>query len=280
MSGEFERVTFDGAQLSIWRDGPVWDGVKAATLGGFGCDDAMAGAAAISSVCERLAGEGVGAVIGPMDGSPWNDYRFVVEGDGRAPFLMEPHNPPHYPEAFDAAGFDVIARYASAERSARARVDVPALPDGLVMRSLAVADFERELDRIFQLSLTAFAGNPFYRSISREAFLGKYLPFKDAIDPELVVLVEDGSGALAGFLFGVYDFAAADPLASVIMKTWASVRSGAGMAMAARLYETARDKGAERVINALFYDDGRSGALNARHGGEIFRRYALWGRRL
>ncbi len=70
----------------------------------FACETAEAGATAIRAAMAELKAEGFEAVLGPMDGDTWGKHRLVIESDGRPPFLMEPHNPPHYVDAFEPVG--------------------------------------------------------------------------------------------------------------------------------------------------------------------------------
>ncbi len=268
----------DGARFKIWREAPRLDGLRTAAIGAFSCDTALTGSMALKQAIDLLRSEGFGAVVGPMNGDTWSDYRFVIESDGSPPFFMEPHNPPFFPKAFEEAGFSIVARYASARRAADQPVNVDAAH--LNFRPLRLDDYQDELLRLHRLSLECFAGNAFYAPISAKAFLTKYLPLKPHIDPDLVLLVDGPQGELDAFIFGICDFAAQNPHTTVIAKTWASRVRGSGMPLMKALYERAQSQGAQTVINALFWESGTSSMLNAREGGEIFRRYALWGRRL
>ena len=120
-----EIITGDGASLAIYRDAPSLDGARTAALGQFECESAEAGARLMRVVIERLKGEGFGAVLGPMDGSTWGKHRLLVESDGRSPFLMEPSNPAHYVDAFEASGLGIVSP---------ARLTAPTVAAGAVAR--------------------------------------------------------------------------------------------------------------------------------------------------
>jgi hypothetical protein len=262
-----------GGRLSIWREAPSLNGRRTAALGAFDCDHAAAGAALLRRTADQLRVEGFGAVVGPMDGDTWSRHRLVVETDGRPPFLLEPANPAHHPLAFEEAGWPVIARYASAERSlSTARTTNPE-PPRLAVRALDMADAERELRRLHALSLEAFAGNFLYRPIGADVFLAQYRPILPLLDPELVLMAEDETGGLAAFLFGVPDPGSG----SVIMKTYASRVKGGGSLLADIFTARARERGYGSVIHALFHEDNLSARRSEAAGGRIFRRYALWG---
>jgi hypothetical protein len=275
-----EHVERADAGLTVWRDAPSLDGARTAALGAFSCADAPAGARLLRATAANLAAEGFAALIGPMDGDTWSAHRLVIESDGSAPFLMEPQNPSHFPEAFDAAGFAIVARYCSAERPGDAPIEASPLAAGITLRAFKSGDAEGELARIHALSLRAFADNAFYKPISAEHFIGLYLPIVPLLEPELVLMAEDAQGQLVGFLFAIPDFAEGDAPRSVILKTYASLQKGVGGALARVFHERVRERGFSRVIHALMHESN----LSARHSGNlnarVFRRYGLWAKLL
>lgn len=275
-----EIITGDGASLAIYREAPSLDGARTAALGQFECESAEAGARLIRVVMERLKGEGFRAVLGPMDGNTWGKHRLVVESDGRSPFLMEPSNPAHYVDAFEASGLGIVSRYVSAVRPANIAPGGSGAPAGLLLRAFDAARAEAELTRIHALSLAAFSSNHFYQPISLEDFLASYRPVLGAIDPELVLLAEDEAGALAAFLFALPNYAEGKTPKSVILKTYASRVKGAGSMLANEFHARARARGFSDVIHALMHESNLSALHSDKTGGKVFRRYALWGGRL
>lgn len=275
-----EVIIGDGASLAIYREAPSLNGLPTAALGQFQCETAEDGARLIHAAMERLRGEGFGAVLGPMDGNTWGKHRLVVESDGRAPFLMEPSNPTHYVEAFEASGLSVVSRYVSAARSSNVALSGSVAPPGLKLRNFDPARAEEELTRVHALSLQAFADNHFYQPISLDDFIASYRPVLGVIDPELVLFAEDETGVLRGFLFALPNLAEGQNPRSVILKTYASRMKGAGSMMANAFHERARAKGFGEVIHALMHDTNLSAQHSGNTGGKAFRRYALWGGRL
>ncbi len=277
---EPEVIEHDGAGAMIYRLAPSWGGLRTVAVGRFSCRDAKAGAGLLQDVCDRLRGEGYGAVLGPMDGNTWASYRLVVESDGSASFAMEPHNPEWYPEAFSAAGFEVVSRYISSVRDAGVAVKKPAAPIGVKLRAFDPSRAEEALGAIHALSVKAFAGNAFYTPISREAFVGSYMPVIGVLDPELVLLAEDARGELVGFLFGIPNLAEGAKPESVILKTYASAKKGVGSFLADTFHQRVQERAYERVIHALMHEDNLSAMHSDRTGGRVFRRYALYGVKL
>jgi hypothetical protein len=270
-------VSILGASLTIFRDAPSLDGKRTAALGAFACETAEAGAQAIREAMALLKTEGFGAVLGPMDGNTWGKHRLVVESDGRPAFLMEPSNPVHYVAAFEKSGLGIVSRYVSAVRPADVASPTVAAPAGLRLRNLDLARAEDELTRIHALSLEAFEDNHFYQPITQQDFLASYRPVLPAVDPELVLLLEDEAGALKGFLFAVPNLVEGPQTKTVILKTYASRVKGGGSMMANAFHERARARGFVDVIHALMHESNLSATHSDRTGGKVFRRYALWG---
>ncbi|MDZ4760850.1 MAG: hypothetical protein SGJ21_07245 [Alphaproteobacteria bacterium] len=272
-----ETFAIEGASAGIWRAAPSLNGARTAAVGAFACETAKAGAGLLQHIAEKMRSEGFGAVLGPMDGDTWGRHRLVVESDGRAPFLMEPSNPACHVEAFELAGWSVVSRYLSAERPADVLASATAAPPGLRLRTFEPARAKEELAQIHRLSLETFSANAFYAPISFEAFFEAYRPVLAAIDPGLVLLAEDGDGALQAFLFAIPNLAEGPGTRTVILKTYASRVKGGGSMLANAFHERARDRGFGTVIHALMHDSN----LSARHSGntdaKVFRRYALWG---
>ncbi len=76
-----------------WRQTPLLDGQKTGAIGGFDAADAEAAALLLDRAAHHLRHTGCRIALGPMNGNTWRRYRFVVESDGRGPFLLEPRNP-------------------------------------------------------------------------------------------------------------------------------------------------------------------------------------------
>lgn len=264
----------------LYRDAPSWQGLRTAAIGGFRCETAEAGAMLLAEAAAMLAREGFAALVGPMDGDTWHSYRLITESDGSPPFFLEPQSGPHDRAAFERAGFAPVARYVSA----RAPVPGPearlAPVNGVSVEAWDGSGADLLLDYLFSLSLRAFARNPFYQPIEREAFRTLYLPLLPRLDPRLVLLARDPAGAVCGFLLGFPDFLAGPAPQTAILKTYASLRHGAGRLLLEQAHLVARDLGFRHVIHALMHEDNISRRGSERHGGRVFRRYALMGRRL
>ncbi|MDJ1009652.1 MAG: hypothetical protein QNJ13_17720 [Paracoccaceae bacterium] len=275
-----ETVKRNGIAFAIYRDAPQWKG-RTAAIGRFRCTDASAGAAALAATCETLRAEGFDSVVGPMDGSTWHTYRLILDSDGSPPFLMEPRSGPQDLAAFEDAGFSVVERYFSARTSlADHQGALPAPSPDLRIEVWDGSEPERFFRDVHALSLEAFAGNVLYKPIGAEEFLEMYLPFVPMLVPDLILFARGAGDRLAGFLFGLPNYAEGNAPTSVILKTYASLQKGAGATLAHQFHVTARRLGFHNAIHALIHEDNLSATRSRQNAAEVIRRYGLMGRRL
>ena len=277
-----EILRHDRARATIYRSAASWGSQKTAAVGKFQCESAEAGATLLAEISEVLRTEGYGALIGPMEGDTWHSYRLVSESDGTAPFLMEPTSGPHDRAAFQAAGFEDIAHYFSARVPVETALgNAPEPLEDVLIETWDGEDPEAHFSDVHALSTTAFAQNLFYAPISRAAFLEMYMPFVPLLKRDLILMARDaGNGDLLGFLFGIPNYAEGPQPESVILKTYASLRPGVGHRLSHAFHQAAQAMSFKTVLHALIHDDNTSARRSRQHGADVFRRYALMGRRL
>ncbi|PRY24868.1 hypothetical protein CLV78_10240 [Aliiruegeria haliotis] len=268
------------ASVTLFPEAPDWDGAPTMALGKFTCKSAEDGATVLTEASEAARRAGARRLLGPMDGTTWNSYRLVIESDGSAPFLMEPTSGPSDIAAFEGAGFAPIARYFSAGVALADMRNPPPGETDIEVAPWDGTDPEAHFSQVYDLSLSAFAGNAFYTPISREAFLGMYLPYVPVLRKEFVLFARNARGSLVGFLFGIPNYAAGPSPDAVILKTYASLQHGAGQALAHAFHHAALDAGFTTAIHALIHETNTSAQRSAQLGAHVFRRYALMGRRL
>lgn len=276
-----DRIEQNGASLTLYRDAPAWDGpTMAVAKPKF--PSVEAGVDVLTAAAETARAEGAQALLGPMEGDTWHSYRLVTESDGRTPFLMEPTSGPHDLAAFEAAGFARIAGYFSAAVPLGEIAQAPPPPprDDLTVTTWDGTDAEGLFAQVHALSCAAFAGNAFYKPISLDAFLAMYRPVVPLLKPELIFFAHDAAGTLQGFLFGIPNYAEGPKPDAAILKTYASRMKGAGHHLSTAFYRAAHAAGYTTAIHALIHDDNLSALRSAANGAEVFRRYALMGRRL
>lgn len=287
-----DEGTLAGRCSAWWKAAPLCPGERLGVIGHYEAGDAGSAGVLLAHACRELARNGCTLAIGPMDGNTWRRYRLVTRRGSEPPFFLEPDNPDVYPRHFEAAGFSSFARYhsnldpdlgwsVSGETKLLARLR----KEGITFRPLDSDDFEKELERIYGLSVDGFRNNLLYTPIGREEFLATYAKVRPFVRPELVLFAEQ-EGSPVGFIFAIPDMLRArrgEPLDTVILKSLAVLPAwngkGIGPLLMSMVTRNARELGFRRAIHALMKEDNRSRALSSRHGAEI-RQYTLYGRRL
>ena len=281
------------ARCSCWWNGtPHVEGRPAGVIGHYAAADAAASRVLLQRACEALAREGARTAVGPMDGTTWRRYRFIVERGSEPPFFLEPDNPDDWPSHWTDAGFARLATYTSAlnpdlsTRDPKTAVALDGLRDrGIAIRTLDPSQAEAELKRIFALSLSAFRGNFLYTPIGEDEFLAQYQAVMPYVKPELVLLAEEGD-RLAAFMFALPDLLEQrrkGSLETIILKTIAVDPAFSGIGLGGVLMDLvqqkAREIGFRRAVHALIHETNVSGRLSAR-SAHTFRRYALFAKPL
>jgi GNAT superfamily N-acetyltransferase len=282
------------ARCSLWWEhAPGWPGERIGLIGHFAAGNPESGKQMLAHACRELAAHGCTVAIGPMDGSTFGRYRLVTDQGTEPQFFLEPENPASYLEHFTGAGFAPIARYCSALQSELGirRLRLTEIARRLAgrrvrVRLLDATRFEDELRRLYPVVTMAFAGSFLYRPIDEGDFVAAYGQLRPHVLPELVLIAERDERAV-GLLLVLPDWLRAqrgEPLDTVIVKTLAVLPELAGSGLAglllARGEEVARERGFTRVIHALMHERNASLRMSARYGGQIIRRYALFGRPL
>ncbi len=210
----FQRGT---AEFFIaWRDGqPVGTicaaedraqneemGLRECVFGFFNFIDDYAVFEALLARAHAWARErGLDSLNGPFNLDYEDSYGILVEGRERPPALMCGHTPPYYLHFVERYGFqprrgDNIAFALDLDGN-------PALNDLARMaerarercrfhiRSADLAHWQDELERIYILLNRALAHLPDHRPWRREVVFNSMSPFKDLVDPDLVLFAED-----------------------------------------------------------------------------------------
>ncbi len=281
MSNEPELIETAGARALLFRDAPSWEGRKCASVGGIEFSSCQAGASLLNSISENLRAEGFFGLLGPMDGDTWHNYRLVTFSDGSEPFQLEPVSRPHDIEAFGIAGFIPVSNYVSA----RARLTDTLGPAPVVCPGVSVFPWdgneaEQLIMKLYEMSVSAFAKNRFFKPISLETFFEIYRPLFGMVDPAHILFAHSGEGQLVGFLFGMPDQKRAEKPPTAILKTYASAIHGVGHLLADTYHRRAIEMGFEEVIHALMHENNISLKRSEKHKATIFRRYALLGKML
>lgn len=297
-TGADEHWLLEGAAGTVarcslwWRATPAYQGDRVGLIGHYATDDALA-EALLQFACDRLRQAGCTRAIGPMDGSTFNRYRLVTEHGAEPPFFLEPENPPSWPAHFTDNGFAPLAQYYSALQDNLASTD-PRVPEierqmqaaGVRIRSLDIANFERDLRRVYPVVAAGFAHSLLASPISEETFVTQYRPLASLLAPELAQIAETDE-RVVGFLLVVPDWLQAqrgERIDTAIAKTAAVLpgytRRGLSILLAERAQVAGRALGYSRAIHALMHEDNVSRRLSSAYHGRIIRRYTLYTKEL
>jgi GNAT superfamily N-acetyltransferase len=281
------------ARCSLWwTSTPRLDGRPVGVIGHYAATNADTAVALLARACDLLTSRGLSTAVGPMDGTTWRRYRFIVDRGDEPAFFLEPDNSDEWPGQWTRAGFVPLATYTSAINDGlsfedpRTATAVNRLNEaGITLRAFDAARAQAELHEIFRLSLAAFRRNFLYTPIGEEEFVAQYRAVLPYVRPELVMLAEN-EGRLVGFIFALPDMLQArrgGRTDTVILKTVAVDPAVAGMGLGGVLMDLvqreARDIGFRRAIHALIHEDNVSRRISDRSARTI-RRYALFSKDL
>lgn len=261
-------------------------GQRAVCIGNYECiDDMAASRAMLDKAVKEAAVFGAPLLLGPMNGSTWENFRFTDFQDEHD-FFLEPYNHSYYNTQFIDYGFEKIATYFSAfqkelhyEREGLEELEQQFLEQGFRIRNIRLDAYEAEIERIHAFSNEAFSANFLFTPFSRESFMSKYLPLAKFIDPEYVLLAEDAEGKLAAFIFCVRNMMDKKNK-TLIIKSVArkpgKQYAGLGNIIGNKINERAARDGYIGIIHALMYEKGSSMPSSRKRGGQIIKTYSLY----
>lgn len=295
---DFLRACFllkDGEHIlgraSIY-DNPLlqYAGHHAFSIGNYECANGDEYAEALlAHVVATVKSWGGRYLIGPMNGSTWEGYRFLADHENPL-FFTETHHHLYYNTQFEAAGFEPIAHYYS-NIDQGLELDNPEIlarerelqASGVTIRPIDPANFEAEISRVYDFNLVAFQTNFLYTPISRDSFMKKYLQTKAYINPDLTLLAEDAAGNLVGYFFCIHDFYNTKSKC-LIVKTLARHPEpqwrGLGHVIGNVIYRKAVELGYTSAIHSFIYEQGTSTKLSTHFSGTHYRNYVLYGKQI
>lgn len=259
----------------------------ACCIGSYECiDDLEMSQLLLSKAVERVKELRYSYLLGPMEGSTWNNYRFSDHNDFPN-FFMEPYHHSYYSDQFKAFGFSVIGEYVSNidEEVSVPNKDINSFEEyykarGAQFRFLRMNDLENDLRKIARFSNDAFQHNFLFTPIDEEDFVEKYMRIKAYFDPALVMIVEDEHNEIEALSFSIKDHNVSRGK-SLIIKSLArrndSKLRGIGAYLIQKTYQLARDNGYDNVIHAMMIKDNASKKISENYHGADYKSYSLFG---
>jgi hypothetical protein len=260
----------------------------AACIGNYECiDDPAAAKQLLDHASEIARKNSYRYLIGPMNGSTWDNYRFSLHHDNSL-FLSEPYHHLYYNDQLTLSGFAPVAKYLSLidrkmsygteELKARER---ELAEQELTFRKISLDDYENELKKIYWFSMAAFRGNFLFTPISSEAFVSKYLPLKSLLDPSYIIIAEH-AGNIAGYVFCFPDLYSNNKnlVLKTLVRDMSAQYKGLGNILTSKVTKLAKEKGFEAMIHAFMMETNFSVSLSNAYSGEPYSEYALYGKKI
>ena len=284
-----------GGSLYLWHNRPDYNGRKTSYTGNVNIyekyrkDEEQL----FNKVFEELKKEGIETIIGPLNGTTWNTYRYVTEkGNGR-PFLLEPWNEDYSVSLFEKLDFKHLAGYIStvmegmnSDGRKNLNKKIEKLKKFDYYKDIRVESAENKdlltvLNKVYDLTVEAFKNNFLYSELEREIFLKMYMSYEDKIIKKFFKMLYLGD-ELIGYVFGIPDYAELGykgKIDTIILKTIAvsPIYNGKGMGyiLINSLVEEAEKEGYENVIYALMHESNVSKNIGLLLGN-ILRKYTLF----
>ena len=264
--------------------------MKCFCLGNYECaGNALFAQKLISKIigeAKKLEGE---FLIGPMNGSTWEDHRFKQEDGGKI-FLSEPEHHLYYNHQFTDAGFKPIALYASTIDKQLLH-DLPGIIEkekefkaaGMVIRGIDLQNIESELENLYELICESFSENFLYSPLDPSEFKNKYLTALKIMKSENVLIAEDKNGKAIGFVFAFDDLYNSSEKC-LIIKTLARSKHaqwrGLGQILANQLIRSAKARNYDSIIHAFMRDGAVSTFASNKFQSTSYSNYILYGKKI
>ncbi len=279
---------FNGVRANTWLDVDTRAAKESRQMGRLGELDAIDADAAVAflhQACDVLRQRGCTLVLGPMDGSSWQNYRCALNWDNGPPFLGEPQTDPRWVDWFAQAGFTPVAKYESrlcldlsqTHRPKRRRHS----PASVRIQSAQGIAVEALLPKIYALVMASFRRQIFFQPLPETWFTHHLQPLLSQVNPALIQLAWD-QDHLVGVVLALPDLLATNPQ-RLIIKTLAIWPNRAYAGLGSTLLEAAHQagfrQGYRQAIHALMHRHNPSLNLSRRYS-QPFRDYVLMGKEL
>ena len=264
----------------------VIDGVAYASFGYLYCEDNMETFQALTkAISELISKHKVSNVLGPMNGSTWNEYR-LVSSEQAKPFLLEPVTAPYLNDFFQQNNWKQHANYYSQHTVSMKDNWFKMLPkyEAFVRKGVQFSEFDKSKAKSLFTELShfcnkAFANNYLFSPISTADFVAKMMKVLPILDPSLTVIARNESKEIVGFIFAYEDLL--NPTQkTLVIKTLArsplSIYRGIGSVLMAKVTRIARRKNFVAAIHALMMETNVSNKISSKFSGTKFRTYSLY----
>ncbi len=173
---------------------------RAGFFGFFECeDDKQAAAALLDAAREWVRSRGAEVIRGPVNPSTNYECGLLVDSFDRDPAVMMPYNPPYYAELLEGYGlkkamdlytYDIHQGYFDTPDKLRRVAERLKKRAKIIVRSVNLKDFKREVERVRQIYNDAWEDNWGFVPVSEEEFDHIAKDMKQVVDPNIVMIAE------------------------------------------------------------------------------------------
>jgi len=256
-------------------------------LGGYEMvDNPEASKMLLDQVIAEARTAGYNKIIGPMNGSTWDSYRFT-ESSEAMPFFLEPAIKAHFIGQWEQAGFEKNMSYYSSkttlEKQDSWEEKEKQMEAHFAAKHISIEKWGQEFSenqwkQLVEFNNKSFEKNPLFSPISLNRFKEKYSAVLQHIDTQFMYFVMEGKN-LVGLLFAYPDLA--NPKSKcLVLKTMARLPNpdlkGMGTWLASKLHNEAIHKGFQTIIHALMYTNNASTLRSNEFKGKVIRNYSLY----
>jgi hypothetical protein len=267
----------------------VWMEEKACCIGNFECVNKVEIVRLLQSEVEAWAEKnGFGTILGPINGSTWDNYRFSTHHNDPL-FLSESYHPLYYNDLFKQVGFEVILNYQSRiERNITLRTEKVAGKihdsglNGMTVRELDASKLDEELERLYPFVKAAFERNILYTPVSRETFYRKYAGVIRQLGTRYVLLAERNN-ELVAFVFAFrnqLEKSKKQLIYKTVARKYGKENAGAGHVLALEVMKRAVEDGMEDAIHAFMVYNATSTEISGNFNSQPYKEYVLYAKRI
>jgi GNAT superfamily N-acetyltransferase len=175
-------------------------------------DDRAVAEALLVQARQWVSDRGAEFLRGPVSPSTNYECGMLVEGFEMSPMVMMTYNPRYYPVLMEQVGLhkakDLLAYLSNAHKIEIERIqrisDKVLKKHGVQVRPINMKDFDRDVERVWDIYCKAWSRNWGFVPMSREEFLAMGKEMKQILKPDLVLIGEVGD-RVVGFALALPD---------------------------------------------------------------------------
>lgn len=255
-------------------------------LGNYACiDDDFAAKYLFDGVIDYAKKIGSRQLIGPMNGSTWDNYRFC-KSPTSAEYFSEPPQQPWFIKQWEDNGFVEIEQYYTAidknltyDLQETLKLKTQLNDKQITIRKINLNDYQSELSRLWKFSTSVFKNNVLYSPISEKYFIEKYNRLQSILHPETTLIAENKDRQVVGLIF-CFDDRLCKTEKRLVIKTIArdgnADYKGIPQVFMNQVIDYARMNNYKSILHAFIHIKNRSSQLSKQFSGTPWKYYSLY----